>query len=158
MGIPHISGTSFLKDSVFRTSGVSSFTLSKQSTHHPQESRGTVQSRKIEPTKEEEQKDEEEDRSPFIESELTSKLKKIRALNQDMLQGEANQVISQNKEDMKKERVEQDISTIRKQLNFSNSIASTLKENSSIQNVRSNVPGGGAPMQAISPFNIIDNQ
>ena len=88
MGIPHISGTSFLKDSVFRTSGVSSFTLSKQLTHHPQESRGTVQSRKIEPTKEEEQKDEEEEeeeRSPFIESELTSKLKKIRALNHEML-------------------------------------------------------------------------
>lgn len=39
--IPLISGTSFLKDSVFRTSGVSSFTLSKNSTH-PQESRGTV--------------------------------------------------------------------------------------------------------------------
>lgn len=61
---------------------------------------------------------------------------------------------------MKKERVEQDISTIRKQLNFSNSIASTLKENSSIQNVRTNsqLAGGGAPLQAISPFNIIDNQ
>lgn len=49
---------------------------------------------------------------------------------------------------MKKERVEQDISTIRKQLNFSNSIASTLKENSSIQNVRTNsqLTGGGAPL------------
>lgn len=61
--------------------------------------------------------------------------------------------------ELRKERnaAEQDISTIRKQLNFSNSLASTVKENSSIQNALTN-SRAAAPLQAISPFNIIDNQ
>ncbi len=129
VGVVAQVSASFLKDSVFRGSGISSFTLSKNSTGNIFEKKPSLLPEGADQHKPQEDK--------IIESELTAKLKILRSQNEEAL--------SHDEEEATKLQEGHDGSTIRKQLNFSTSLRSLHENNSGI-----------APEPVVSAFKIED--